>query len=317
VKPETAHPAFDKACHLFDIEVKRAPVDPKTTLVEVDWVADNIDDSTVALIGSACNYGYGTVDPIPALSDLALERGVGLHVDGCLGGFLLPFGQRLGIDIPVFDFRLPGVTTISADTHKYGYALKGSSVLLYRDAELRRYQYFMRTDWPGGLYSSPGMSGSRSGGIVAATWASMVSLGREGYLRIARGIFDTAAAIKAGVASVPELHVVGDPFFCIAFTSDDVDIFHVNDAMVARGWRLNGLQRPPGFHFCVTRPNTPPGVADRFVDDLREAVRYARNPGRPLPKSGAMYGGGGVTIPAEQVRNGMAAYMDATQALPS
>ena len=159
IKPETAHPAFDKACHLFGVELRRAPVDPVTTQVDVDWVRDHIDDQTVALIGSACNYGYGTVDPISDLSDVALEHGIGLHVDGCLGGFILPFGQELGYDIPVFDYRIPGVTSISADTHKYGYAFKGSSVLSFRTKELRNAQYFYLTDWSGGKYTSPGHGG--------------------------------------------------------------------------------------------------------------------------------------------------------------
>ncbi|MGZ4289584.1 MAG: pyridoxal phosphate-dependent decarboxylase family protein, partial [Gaiellaceae bacterium] len=130
IKPETAHPAFDKACHLFGVELRRAPVDPETTLVRLDWVADNVDEDTVAVVGSACNYGYGTVDPIAELGALASERGIGMHVDGCLGGFILPFGQELGYDIPIFDFRIPGVTSISADTHKYGYAFKGTSTVL-------------------------------------------------------------------------------------------------------------------------------------------------------------------------------------------
>jgi sphinganine-1-phosphate aldolase len=164
VKPETAHPAFDKACHLFDVELRRAPVDPATTQVDVEQMAKLVDDNTVAVIGSACNYGYGTVDPIGDLSDLAQERGIGLHVDGCLGGFILPFGQELGYDIPLFDFRVPGVTSISADTHKYGYAFKGSSVCAFRDKGLRNDQYFFLTDWSGGKYCSPGIEGSRSGG---------------------------------------------------------------------------------------------------------------------------------------------------------
>ena len=187
IKPETAHPAFDKACHLFGIELRKAPVDPITTQADVGWVADHIDANTIALVGSACNYGYGTIDPIDELSDLALQRGVGLHVDGCLGGLILPFGQDLGYDIPVYDFRLPGVTSISADTHKYGYAFKGSSVLAVRDKALRNAQYFFLTDWSGGKYCSPGIEGSRSGGLLAATWAAMVSLGRDGYLAVCAG----------------------------------------------------------------------------------------------------------------------------------
>jgi len=316
IMPVTAHPAFDKAAHYFGIELLHAPLGPDH-LVDLDWVADHISDRTVALVGSAGNYPHGLIDPIEQLGQLALQHDIGLHVDGCLGGFILAWGQDLGYPVPAFDLGVPGVTSISADTHKYGYALKGSSVLLYRDADLRRYQYFMRTDWQGGLYNSPGMSGSRSGGIVAATWASMVSLGRDGYLRIASGIFEAAEAIKKAVVDIPQLQIVGDPFFCLAFVSDAVDIFHVNDAMVARGWRLNGLQHPPGFHFCVTRPNTAPGVVERFVDDLRAAVEYAEHPDRPVPKSGAMYGAGGVEVPAELVAQGINAYLDATQALPS
>src|SRR4051794_27354354 len=220
VKPETGHPAFDKACHLLGVELRRAPIDPKTTLVDVDEMTKLIDANTIAIMGSACNYGYGTVDPIETLSDLALERGVGLHVDGCLGGFILPFGQELGYDIPLFDFRVPGVTSISADTHKYGYAFKGTSTELFRDKALRNAQYFFQTDWSGGKYCSPGMDGSRSGGLLAATWASMVSLGRDGYRAYARSIFETSATMQDAVRSHPELRILGRPSFLFSFTSD-------------------------------------------------------------------------------------------------
>jgi sphinganine-1-phosphate aldolase len=313
IKPETAHPAFDKACHLFDIEVRRAPVDPVTTLVDVQWVADHIDGNTVAMIGSACNYGYGTIDPISELSDLAIERNVGLHVDGCLGGFILPWGQELGYDIPVFDFRLPGVTTISADTHKYGYAFKGTSVLAFRDKELRNSQYFFLTDWTGGKYCSPGMEGSRSGGLLAATWAAMVTIGRDGYLRYAREIFETAEAMKRAVTSHPELHLMGKPTFCFSFTSDDFDIYHVNDFMRTRGWRFNGQQYPNSIHMAVTRPQTQPGVTDAFAADLADAIEYAHAHKDEAPKSGSIYGGipGGMTDEADQfIRAVMADMMD-------
>jgi glutamate/tyrosine decarboxylase-like PLP-dependent enzyme len=240
IKPETAHPAFDKACHLFGIELRKAPIDPVTTLVDVRWAEDHVDDQTVAIVGSACNYGYGTIDPIAELSEVALRHGVGLHVDGCLGGFILPFGQELGYDIPVFDYRIPGVTSISADTHKYGYALKGTSVLTFRDKALRNAQYFFLTDWSGGKYCSPGMEGSRSGGLLAATWASMVQLGREGYRRYAKQIFETSAAMQEAVRSHPELRLLGRPTFVFCFTSDVFDVYHVNDFMRTRGWRFNG-----------------------------------------------------------------------------
>ena len=150
VQPETAHPAFDKACRLLGIELRRVPVDPVSTRVDAEAMAAHIDGQTIALVGSAGNYGYGTIDPIADLGRLALERGVGLHVDACLGGFILPFGEELGYDIGPFDFRVPGVTSISADTHKYGYAFKGTSTVLFRDRALRDAQYFFLTDWSGG-----------------------------------------------------------------------------------------------------------------------------------------------------------------------
>ena len=325
VKPETSHPAFDKGCHLFGIESRNVPVDPDTTTVRPEVVADQIDENTIAIVGSACNYGYGTIDPIPALSDLAVERGVGLHVDGCLGGFILPFGQELGYDqIPTFDFRLPGVTTISADTHKYGYGLKGTSTLLFRDKEVRNSQYFFRTDWTGGKYCSPGMDGSRSGGLLAATWASMVSLGRSGYRAYAKQIFETSFAMQEAVRSHPELRILGDATFLFAFTScpeggGDFDIYHVNDFMRLRGWRFNGQQYPNAIHMAVTRPQTQPGVVESFAADLDEAVAYAIEHQDETPKSAGVYGGvaGGMTDEADDfIRSVMADMMDKHQGLP-
>lgn len=325
VKPETSHPAFDKGCHLFGIEVRNVPVDPETTTVNAEVMAERIDENTIAIIGSACNYGYGTIDPIPALSEVAERFDVGLHVDGCLGGFILPFGEQLGYDqIPQFDFRLPGVTSISADTHKYGYGLKGTSTLLFRDKAVRNSQYFFRTDWTGGKYCSPGMDGSRSGGLLAATWASMVSLGREGYLDYARQIFSTADAMRAAVESHPELKIIGDPTFCFSFTNDassgtEFDIYHVNDFMKLRGWRFNGQQYPNAIHMAVTRPQTQDGVVDRFVADLAEAVPYAVEHKDETPGSAAVYGGvaGGMTDEADDfICSVMGDMMDKHQGLP-
>lgn len=296
IMPETAHAAFVKAGHLFGIDVQLAPIDPVTTLVDVDWVADHINDNTVTLVGSAGNYPYGTVDPIDKLSELALKHDIGLHIDGCLGGYILPWGQQLGYDIPVFDFRLPGVTSISADTHKYGYGLKGCSTLLYRDKSFRTYQYFVWPSWQGGTYASPGLLGSRSGGIVASTWAAMVTTGKQGYLDHAKEIFKTAFIMQEAVTSHPELKLMGKPTWCFAFTSDQFDIYHLNDFMVGRGWRFNGLQRPDAIHMCVTRPQTKPGVTDRFATDLAKAVEYAKSPESDTPKSGGLYGGGSVRI---------------------
>lgn len=308
--PMTAHVALQKAGHILGIKIIRAPLGDDYR-VDVGWVRAHVNANTIALVGSAPNYAHGVIDPIAELGQIALERGIGLHVDACLGGFILPWGEKLGYPVPRFDFRVPGVTSISADTHKYGYALKGTSVLLYRDAALRKYQYFLHPDWPGGIYFSPGLSGSRSGGLVAATWAAMVSLGEKGYLEVARNIFATAAAIKAGVESIPELEVIGEPTFLVGFRSPELDIYHVNDHLISRGWRLNALQLPPALHFCVTRPNTAPGVADAFIADLRAAVAYARHPAREAPRSGALYGLGGTPAGNEVLDTLFTAALDA------
>lgn len=289
VVPDTIHPAFSKGAHYFGIELVRVPVG-KDFLADVDAMRARITQNTIALAGSAGNYPHGLIDPIGKLSDLALKHDLGLHVDGCLGGFLLPWIEKLGHEVTPFDFRLPGVTSISCDTHKYGYALKGTSVVLYRNKKLRRYQYFSKTDWSGGLYASPTAAGSRSGGLTAATWASMVSLGEEGYLEAARAIMKAADTIRKGVAQIPEIRIAGKPTFCIALMSDVVDIYHVNDYLSTKGWRLNGQQSPPGEHICLTIPQTQPGVAERFVEDLRAAVEYAKNPPQPTAFSGAVYG---------------------------
>jgi len=321
VKPETAHPAFDKACHLFGVELRRVPVDPETTLADLGAVEAAIDADTVAVVGSACNYGYGTVDPIAELGELCAERGVGLHVDACLGGFILPFGEELGYGVPPFDFRLPGVTSISADTHKYGYAFKGSSTVLFRDKALRNAQYFYLTSWSGGKYCSPGIEGSRSGGIIAATWAAMVQLGRSGYRRYAEQIFSTAAQMMAAVRTHPELRILGQPTFVFSMTSEDFDIYHVNDFMRSRGWRFNGQQYPNAIHMAVTRPQTRPGVAEAFAEDLAAAVDYAneQHAENKAPQSGAIYGGvaGGLTDEADEfIRMVMADMMDKQQSVP-
>jgi glutamate/tyrosine decarboxylase-like PLP-dependent enzyme len=254
------------------------------------------------------------------LSEVALRHGVGLHVDSCLGGFILPFGQELGYDVPVFDYRHPGVTSMSADTHKYGYAFKGTSVLTFRDKALRNAQYFFLTGWSGGKYCSPGMEGSRSGGLIAATWAAMIQFGREGYRRYAKAIFETAAAMQASVRSHPELRIVGNPTFLFSFLSDEFDIYHVNDFMRGRGWRFNGQQYPNALHMAVTRPQTQDGVTEAFADDLDGAVAYAREHATESPKSGAIYGGvaGGMTDEADDfIKMVMGDMMDAQQAIPT
>jgi sphinganine-1-phosphate aldolase len=315
--PSSAHVAIDKGAHYFGIRVVRAPLTDEY-VVDVDWVRDRIGPSTIALVGSAGSYPYGQIDPIESLGALAVEHGIGLHVDGCLGGFVLPWIERLGVDMPLWDFRVPGVTSISADTHKFGYALKGTSVLLYRDAELRRRQYSTFPDWSGGLYISPGMSGSRSGGIIAATWAAMLTTGEQGYLEAAADIHRTALALRAAIDSQPRLASQGrQTFFHVAFgAADDLDVFLVNDGLAARGWRLNPNQLPAGLHFCVTRPNTRPGIAEAFTEDLAAAVAYAEEHAGEPARSGALYGMAGTPAGNAGVAFLLSGALDAMYAVP-
>ncbi len=214
---------------------------------------------------------------------------------------------------------MPGVTTISADTHKYGYALKGTSVLCFADRALRNDQYFYLTDWSGGKYCSPGMDGSRSGGLLAATWAAMVHLGRSGYRRYAQAIFSTSAAMQDAVRSHPSLRIMGKPSFLFSFTSDEFDIYHVNDFLRTRGWRMNGQQYPNAIHMAVTRPQTQPGVVERWATDLADAVSYALAHRSEAPRSGAIYGGveGGPSDEADEfIKAVMADMMDSQLSIP-
>ena len=317
--PNSAHVALDKACHYFGITLLRAPL-LDNFLVDVGWVRDHITENTVALVGSAGSYPYGLIDPIEELGALAVEHDLGLHVDGCLGGFVLPWIERLGHPLPPFDFRVPGVTSMSADTHKFGFALKGTSVLLYRNDTLRRYQYFTFPDWPGGMYISPGMSGSRSGGVIAATWAALLTTGQQGYLESAAAIYDTAQRIRAAVEAQPELRVYGDdPTFLVAFGSADetLDIFLVNDYLISRGWRLNPDQLPAGLHFCVTRPNTRPGLTDEFARDLGDGVAYAKAHTGEAARSGALYGMAGSPSGNAGVNFLLSGALDAMYAVPA
>lgn len=275
VVPTTAHAAFDKAAQYFGIKLVKVPVGADFR-ADVAATKKATNRNTICIVGSAVSFPHGVVDPIEELSELARKRGIGFHTDACLGGFILPWAEQLGYDIPPFDFRLPGVTSISADTHKYGYAAKGTSVILYRDHELRHYQYYTVGDWPGGLYFSPTFAGSRPGGLSAACWAAMVSIGRSGYLDASRRILETGAAIRAGIESIPELRVLGDPLWVIAFASDQIDIYRVLDFMTKRSWNLNGLHKPASVHLAVTLRHTQEGVADRFARDLRDAVEHVK-----------------------------------------
>lgn len=312
VLPFSAHPAFFKAAHYLNIKAITAKID-ENYQADVQDIESKITANTIMIMGSAGNYGHGIIDPIEKLSDLAVKYKIGLHVDGCLGGFILSWAQPLGIDCPVFDFRLPGVTAISADTHKYGYSLKGTSTVLFSNEDLRRYQYYGQIEWPGGVYISPGFNGSKSGGMFAATWAAMVHYGKEGYLKRAKQIFEVNARMKKIVRAIPELKLFGDSLFITAIGSDAFNIYHVNDYLKTKGWRMNGQQNPNGFHFCITGPQvTNPGIADDFEKDLKDAVAYAKVQ-KGDPKSAAMYGGAGREIDPSMYMPMLQAYSDVIQ----
>ena len=275
IVPVSAHAAFDKAAEYFGIKIKKIPLDADYR-ADVAAARKAVTRNSIAVVGSAPCFPHGIVDPIEELSELARERGIGFHADACLGGFVLPWAAKLGYAVPPFDFQLPGVTSISADTHKYGYAAKGTSVILYRSPKLRRYQYFTTTDWPGGLYFSPTFAGSRPGALSAACWAAMIKMGKNGYMTATQKILEAAARIKKGIQEIPDVHILGDPLWVIAFGSKTLDIYQVMDHLTSRNWSLNGLHHPACVHICVTLRHTEPGVIERFIEDLKAAVDFVR-----------------------------------------
>ena len=275
IVPITAHAAFDKASQYFNIKTIHIPVD-ENFRADMEAVRMAINPNTIVIVGSAPSFPHGAIDPIEELSELARQNHIGFHVDACLGGFVLPWAEKLGYPVPPFDFRLPGVTSMSADTHKYGYAAKGTSVVLYRGNELRHFQYYTTTEWPGGLYFSPTFAGSRPGALSAACWAAMTAIGADGYLSATKKILETAETIKKGVREIPELRVLGDPLFVVAFASESINVYKVLDYMSHKKWSLNGLHKPTCVHICVTLRHTQPGVVERFIADLKEAVEHVK-----------------------------------------
>lgn len=274
VLPITVHPAFEKAAHYFDVEAVHVPVDDSFR-ADVEAASKAVDDNTVLMVGSAPAYPHGVVDPISDLAAIAEAKGIPFHVDACLGGFLLPWVRRLGYDIPPFDLSVPGVTSISADIHKYGFAAKGASTIIYKNEKLRRYQYFAYTDFPGGLYGSPTMTGTRPGGGIAAAWAVLNYMGEEGYLKIARRIMDVTKKFQDGITSIPELKILGRPAASVfAFGSDDLNTYALGDAMEKRGWHLDRNQTPASLHIMLTPMHEQ--AVEPFLEDLKASVEEVK-----------------------------------------
>ncbi len=287
--PVTAHPAFEKAAHYFDLKTVHSPVG-NDFKADVNATRELVSDNTIVMVGSAPAYPHGVIDPITELAAIAKQKEIGFHVDSCLGGFMLPWLNKLGYPITPFDFSVPGVTSISADVHKYGYAAKGASVVLYRSKELRRHQFFVYSDWPGGIYASPSMTGTRAGGSIAAAWAALNSIGEEGYMRLAESAMKTAKAVMEGIGGIKGLYILGKPDMSVfSFASDTFDIFALGDAMDRRGWHLDRQQFPSSLHMMVTAAHEK--VAEPFISDLRESVEEViTNPKASAEGTAAMYG---------------------------
>lgn len=308
VVPCTVHPAFNKAAHYFGVKLLQAKMAPDFR-VDVSDLERLIGPNTVMIVGSAPPYPHGVIDPISELAAVANRRGVWLHVDACLGGYFLPFAERLGRAIPPWDFRVPGVTSISADLHKYGYAAKGASVVLYRNADYRRHQFFTYAGWNGGLYASPSFCGTRPGGAIAAAWAVMNHLGEEGYLSRAQKVLETADAMRQGIERISGLRVLGAPHMGVfAFTSDHLNVYELGDAMDARGWRLDRQMDPTSLH-CMISP-AHEQVLDLFLSDLKECAANLTS-GHPAPEgSAAMYGMVGSVGDRAQVDEFLLSFLD-------
>ena len=291
VVPRSIHVAFEKAAKYFGLRFVKVPLD-EDFRVNVKALRRRIGRNTVMIAASAPQFPHGVIDPIEEIGQVALERKLPFHVDGCIGGFLLPWMERLGTPLPRWDFRVPGVTSISADVHKYGYASKGASVVTYRDMSYMRDQFFISTDFPGGVYAGPTMAGTRPGGAVAAAWAAMMHMGQDGYMEMARQTMEVTRRYLDGVARVRGVKVLGQPqMSLVALASDDpdVDIYVVGDQLEERGWEVDRQQMPACLHVTLTSNHGP--VLDQYLADLQDSVEHVRaHPELSSQGKAAMYG---------------------------
>ncbi|NRQ39447.1 aspartate aminotransferase family protein [Nonomuraea sp. NN258] len=282
VLPVTAHPAFHKAAHYLGVEVRPVPVDLETFKVAAADVAASIDDGTILVVVSAPSYPQGVIDPVAEVAEVAAAAGVPCHVDACVGGWLLPWLRAAGADVPPFDLSVPGVTSISCDLHKFGYAPKGASVVLFADPAMRRKAYFASAAWPGYTVINATVQSSRSAGPLGGAWATLRTLGRDGYLELGRATWEAAARLRAGLAEIPGLRVLGAPeSSLVAFTGAGIDVFVLADEARARGWflqpQLSYAGIPANLHVTVTGV-TLAGV-DAMLKVIAESAESARRRG--------------------------------------
>jgi glutamate/tyrosine decarboxylase-like PLP-dependent enzyme len=270
VLPTTAHAAFEKGAEYFGVKSVRVAVGDDFR-ADAAAIERALTPNTVLLVASAPSYPQGVIDPVAAIAALAEARDINCHVDACMGGVTLPMLERLGYPIPAFDFRVPGVTSISVDLHKYGYTAKGAAVILHRSKELRQHQTFVTDNWLGGLYASSGVLGTKGGGAIAAAWAVMQYLGEDGYLRLTKAARQALEALLAGMRRIPEVVILAEPpATLVAFKFDGVDAFAVGDALHRRGWFVDQQKPPPSLHCTVNAVHGP--VIDDFLAALRAAI---------------------------------------------
>ena len=276
IVPATAHVAWFKASEYFGVKLRRLPLDAQLH-ADVSKLEAMINRRTVMILGSAPEYPHGSIDPIEAMGAIAQKHHIPLHVDACVGGFILPFMAMNGVALPTWDYRVPGVTSISADLHKYGFAAKGASTITYRNLGLLEHQMFVCEDWPGGVFASPALLGTRPGGAYAAAWAAMQHFGIDGYRELAARTHEAFMRMRSGIEAMSELKVLGEPhgpLLAYGSATPAVNIFAVGDQMDARGWQVNRLQFPDGLHAMITAQHLP--VIDDYLRDLREAVATVR-----------------------------------------
>lgn len=291
IVPETAHVAFDKAAKYFDVKMIKVPVS-KDYRADIEATRKHINRNTILLVGSSPSYPQGVIDPITELGELAQEKKIPLHVDGCLGGFVLPFVKDLGFPIADFDFSVPGVTSMSADVHKYGYAAKGASVILYRSMDYLRHQFLIVSGWSGGIYASPALLGTRAGSAIAAAWASLQNIGKDGFLTMTEKTMQLTKNMMDGVNAIDGLAVLGKPdmtVFSYHSTDPKMNIFAVGDQMESRGWSINRQQKPDALHAMVTVNHDQ--AIPQYIEDLKLSVAEVKaNPNLAYEGAAAMYG---------------------------
>lgn len=286
--PRTAHAAFHKAAHYLGVRPVVVEIDPATFKVEAEAMRAAVTPNTILLVASSPCYSQGVVDPIPEIGRLALEKDLLFHVDGCVGGIHLSFMRKLGYPAPDFDFSVPGVTSISVDLHKYGYAAKGASCIMYRDKDIRKYQIFACTDTTAYTLINPTVTSTKSGGPMAGAWAILNYLGEEGFKQIVKTVQDATQKLVDGINAIPELQVLGRPEMCMfSFKSDVINVYQLGDAMAKRGWYIQGQFSTPltprNLHISVNYGTTH--QVEALLKDLRECVEEVKGV-QPLDSQG-------------------------------